>query len=222
MNHSWQVAKRWYYAHKIHAEPLRTLLATDMPNPDAAVHDVEYVALDMETTGLDPATADMLSVGWVLVRGGRVDLATAETYLVRPSGDVGRSASVHGLTDTVVGAGHNWGVILDKIVEVLTGRALLVHHAGLDKTMLDRMCKRRYGARLLVTVVDTMAIEMRRKRHQYHVESNESLRLSDLRAGYGLPRYASHDCLADAVATAELLIAIAASSRAKKLGDLLS
>ena len=222
MRYSWLVAKRWYYAHKKTGEPLRRLFSTDPPNPSTKFDEAELVALDIETTGLDPATAEMLSVGWVVVRNGRIDLRTAESYIVRPSGEVGRSASVHGLTDTMVGSGHDWGLVLDRIVEALVGRVLLVHHAGLDKTLLDRMCRRRYGARLLVPVVDTLAIELRRQRNRHHEESGTSLRLPELRSNYGLPRYASHDCLADAVGAAELLIAIAKSSKSRSLGDLLS
>lgn len=221
MRYSWLVAKRWYYAHKKTAEPLRRLFCSDPPSPSLDIADVEFVALDIETTGLNPATAEMLSVGWVIVRNRRVDLGTAESFIIRPSGDVGRSASVHGLTDTMVNEGHDWGVILDRVVEALVGRVLLVHHAGLDKVLLDRMCKRRYGARLLVPVVDTLAMELRRQRSRHHVESSTSLRLPALREEYRLPRYASHDCLADAVAAAELLIAMARSSKARTLGDLL-
>jgi DNA polymerase-3 subunit epsilon len=221
MRYSWLVAKRWYYAHKDTEEPLRSLFGSDPPHPSLGLGDVEFVALDIETTGLDAATADMLSVGWVIVRGTRVDLRTAESYIVQPSGDVGHSASVHGLTDSMVGLGHNWGVILDKIVAALTGRVLLVHHAGLDKTLLDRMSKRRYGARLHVPVVDTLAIELRRQRHRHHEESDRSLRLPALREEYGLPRYSSHDCLADALGTAELLVAIIKTSKVRTLGELL-
>lgn len=221
MRYSWLVAKRWYYAHRDTEEPLRSLFAGDAPNPSASIDDVEFVALDIETTGLDASTADMLSVGWVVVRGTRVDLRTAESYIVQPSGDVGHSASVHGLTDTMVGSGQNWGVVLDKIVEALAGRVLAVHHAGLDKVLLDRMCRRRYGARLLVPVVDTLAIELRRQRHRHHEGTDRSLRLPSLREEYGLPRYSSHDCLADALGAAELLIAIIKNSKANSLGELL-
>ena len=222
MRHSWLVAKRWYYAHKDTQEPLCSLFNTDPPGPNTPIGEAEFVALDIETTGLDATTADMLSVGWVIVRGTRINLRTTESDIIRPSQDVGSSASVHGLTDTMVGGGENWGVILDKIVESLRGRALLVHHAGLDKTLLDRMCRQRYGARLLVPVVDTLAIELRRQRHRHHVESDRSLRLPALRDEYGLPRYSSHDCLADALGTAELLVAIIKNSKVRTLGELLA
>ena len=223
MRYSWLRARRWYLAHKRTAleEPLNALMASAMPPRSSPLSATEFVSLDIETTGLDVSTADMLSVGWVLVRNGRISLRSAESYLVRPSGQVGNSASVHGLTDTVVGAGLDWGVVLDKVVHALAGRVLLVHHAGLDKALLDRMCLRRYGAKLHVPVVDTLAIELRRQQRKHHVEENRSLRLPDLRKAHGLPRYAAHDCLVDAIGTAELLLAVAAHRKLKTLGDVI-
>ncbi len=215
-------ARRWYLARKRVLEPLQSLMASGLPSRSSPFAATEFVVLDIETTGLDAATADMLSVGWVVVRSGRVVLDTAQSWLVRPSGNVGASASVHGLTDTLVGEGQNWGVVLDRIVAALEGRVLAVHHAGLDKALLDRMCLRRYGAKLLVPVVDTLALEFERQHRAHHLESNASLRLSDLRDAYGLPRYGAHDCLADAIATAELLVAMVAHRKSTTLGDLLA
>jgi DNA polymerase-3 subunit epsilon len=215
-------ARRWYYGRKHPDAPYDALLASELPGPSTEFADAEFVSLDIETTGLDANTADMISVGWVIVRNGKVDLSTTESYIVRPSGDVGNSASVHGLTDTVVGEGLDWGIVLDKIIRVLTGRVLLVHHAGLDKVLLDRMCVRRFASRLWVPVVDTLALEHRRQQQAHHIESGASLRLADLRDAYSLPRYSAHDCLVDAIATAELLIAIAAHRKLNHLGDLIS
>ena len=221
MNYSWLRARRWVLGRKHFAPPFDALIGSEIPQPTSLFAATEFVSLDIETTGLDPTSADMLSVGWVLIRGGKIDLSSAESFIVRPSGDVGDSASVHGLTDTVVGAGLDWGLVLDKIIGALTGRVLLVHHAGLDHTLLDRMCLQRFGARLLVPVVDTLALEHRRKRQKHHLETNASLRLADLRDVYGLPRYSAHDCLVDAIATAELLLAIVAHSSSIRLADLL-
>jgi len=210
MKYRWLTVKRRLLQSRELEQPFAELIRHAIPAPGTAFKDAEIVSLDIETTGLDATTADMLSVGWVLVRGGRVDLSSACTYIVRPSGDVGSSASVHGLTDTMVGFGYDWTAVLSKIVEVLTGRVLLVHHAGLDKALLDRMCKRRFGSRLLVPVVDTLALEHQRQQRRHHIDEKKSLRLAELRASYNLPRYDAHDCLVDAIATAELLIAMVA------------
>ena len=222
MNYLWLHARRWYLSRKHLREPLPSLLGSTMPHRSSRFEDTEFVALDIETTGLNPSTAQVLSVGWVLIRDGRVALETAESHLVRPSRGVGSSASVHGLTDTVVIQGSHWGDVLDHIVRALEGRVLLVHHAGLDKLLLDRLCMLRYGARLYVPLVDTLALELRNQQRRHHIESRKSLRLSELREHFGLPRYSAHDSLVDAISTAELLIAMVAHRKSTVLGDLLT
>jgi DNA polymerase-3 subunit epsilon len=107
-------------------------------------------------------------------------------------------------------------------VRVLEGRVLLVHHAGLDKLLLDRLSLLRYEARLYVPYVDTMALELRNQQRQHHIESRKSLRLAELRAHFGLPRYSAHDSLVDAIATAELLIAMVAHRKSTVFRDLLA
>lgn len=223
MKHRWLAAKRWYLSKRHFASPFKEMLDAAVPGPKTPFRNIEFVSLDIETTGLDATSADMLSVGWVLIRNARVDLASARSLIVRPSGEVGSSASVHGLTDTLVNTGLKWTEALAEVVTVLTGRVLLVHHAGLDKALLDRMCLRHFGAALPIPVIDTLAIELRRQQRKHHIDSKQSLRLSDLRDAYGLPRYNAHDCLVDAIATAELLLAMVARNGgrdATRLGDL--
>ena len=224
MKYRWLTVKRRLLRSRELEQPFAELIRRDVPTPRTAFRDAEIVSLDIETTGLDAATADMLSVGWVLIRNGKVDLSSACNFIVRPSGDVGSSASVHGLTDTMVGLGYDWPVVLGKVIEVLTGRVLLVHHAGLDKALLDRMCKQKYGSRMLVPVIDTLALEHKRQQRRHHIDEKKSLRLAELRGSYNLPRYDAHDCLVDAIATAELLIAMVAHNGGAEntsLGDLL-
>jgi DNA polymerase-3 subunit epsilon len=170
--------------------------------------ELELLCLDVETTGLDARRDEIVSLGWVVIRAGRVDLSTAATFLVRPTGDVGQSATIHGLTDSTVAKGGTLEAVLERLLESMAGRVLVVHHAGLDKTLLDRDCHRCYGAPLLVPVVDTLAVERRSRRRRQVTTPDGSLRLADLRREYGLPRYAAHDAMTDALATAELLLAM--------------
>ena len=225
MNHRLLAIRRWLARNRDFESPFAELFSQPAPSPATLFRDAEIVSLDIETTGLDAMSADMLSVGWVVIAGGRINLASAETHIVRPRGEVGSSASVHGLTDTAVMAGQDWAVVLNRILEVLSGRALLVHHAGLDKTLLDRMCRYRFGAPLMLPVIDTLALEQRRRRRRQQEAGSQSLRLNDLRDVYKLPRYSAHDCLVDAIATAELLVAMVAHNDGAdrtKLKDLYS
>ena len=218
---AWLTLKRWRAARRSSDEAYRALLQTPAPAPGTPFGEAELVCLDIETTGLDPATVDMLSIGWVLIRGALVDLATAESHVVKPTGDIGDSPSIHGLTDSVVHQGMLPGEAMHRVLEVLTGRVLVVHHAGLDKKLLDRFCRELFGDKLLVPVIDTLALENRHKSRHHHLEDTRSLRLPDLREHYNLPWYRGHDCLGDAISTAELLLAMVANrDSATTLSDL--
>jgi DNA polymerase-3 subunit epsilon len=217
----WLALKRWRAGRRSADEAYRALVKTPAPSPGTPFDAAELVCLDIETTGLDPATVDMLSIGWVLIRDGRVDLATAESHVVKPTGELGDSPSIHGLTDTVVHQGMSPGEAMHRVLEVLAGRVLVVHHAGLDKKLLDRFSRELFGDKLLVPVIDTLALENRHKSRHHHLEDTRSLRLPDLREHYNLPWYRGHDCLVDAISTAELLLAMVANrDAATTLSDL--
>lgn len=223
MKDRWLALRRWSAARRVTNRHYQSFLNRPPPPPATLFSEAELICLDIETTGLDAATADMLSIGWVLIRDGMVDLSSAESHVVKPAGDVGDSASVHGLTDTAVSQGMDPRHAMERVVDVLAGRVLVVHHARLDKSLLDRLCREQFGEKLLAPLIDTLALEFRLKSRHHHVEDHRSLRLPDLREYYNLPRYRGHDCLVDAVATAELLIAMVAwreSAQQTTLADL--
>lgn len=217
--------RRWLARRRVGDEATARLLSASLPSASASFVDTEFLCLDIETTGVDARTAEMLSIGWVLIRGARVEMATAEACIVRPPGEVGESATVHGLTDTLCEAGEEVTSVLRRLLQVLRDRVLVVHYAGLDKALLDRLCRRHFGVPLLVPVVDTLALERRAQSRRHHLDEQQSLKLSALRRAYNLPHYSQHDALADAIATAELLLAMAAARgtpRSVRLRDLLA
>lgn len=188
--------------------PLAAYLAAPLAEVRTPWREVEYLSVDVETTGLDPQRDALLSIGWAVVRGARVRLDTATSLLVKPDTGVGRSATIHGLTDTMVAAGVGVERALEALLAALRGRVLLVHYARLDVGLIERLCAERYGAAPPAWIVDTLALESRRRHHQARTQS---LRLGDLRAAYNLPHYGAHNCLTDAIATAELFLAMTAS-----------
>lgn len=216
--------RRWRLARRLQENALAELLRGPLPRRSNLFADTEFVCLDIETTGLDPRTAEMLSVGWVVIRHARVEIGTAKSFIVRPDGNVGHSATVHGLTDTQCETGLEIYDVLTRIFQALHGRALVVHYAGLDKALLDRLSLGLFGGSIPVPLVDTLALERQRRERRHHVNEQQSLRLADLRRAYHLPVYGQHNCLTDAIATAELLLAMVATHGdvdRTRLGDLL-
>jgi len=189
--------------------PVRNLAAAPPPPFRTPVSGVEFLAVDLETTGLDLRRDHVLSIGWIPVVARRVVLAGAREVLVRlpPGVDVGESATVHRLTDDAVAAAATLVGVLPDLLAALQGRVLLAHHAPIELGFLKRAAQEAYGARLPLTAVDTMALQHRLVLGQHGEIRPGSLRLDAARRRFGLPRYLAHRALIDAVATGELLLA---------------
>jgi len=207
--------RRWFRRdrpldpHSYPAGPVRDLAAAPPPLPGTPVSGVELLAVDLETTGLDPRSDHVLAVGWLPVTDRQVVLAGAREAMVRPPTgvDVGASATVHRLTDDTVAGARALADVLPDLLAALHGRVLLAHHAPIELGFLARAAQEAYDATLPLTAVDTMALQ----RHLVfgrHAEIRPgSLRLDEARRHFGLPRYGAHSALTDAVATGELLLA---------------
>lgn len=204
--------------HHYPAGPLRELAAAPPPGDATPVAHVEFLALDVETTGLDSRTDHLLSLGWVPVIGTRVVLAHARELRVRPPDevDVGSSATIHRLTDDQLSDAAPLADALPLLLRALHGRVLLAHHAPIEVEFLTEATVSAYGSRPPLTAVDTMALQ-HRLQADVHGEVTGSLRLDAARRVFGLPRYSAHHALTDAMAAGELLLAQVAELE-RKLG----
>ena len=183
-------------------------LATPTPTPATPLAELGLLAVDVETTGLDPGRDQLLSIGFVPVDGEVIRLAGAGRVLLRPAGAVGESAVLHGLTDDALATGVDPATALELLFRALRGRVLLAHHATMETGFLARACERVLGVRPELPAVDTMALQFRLLTRGFDDEpAPGSLRLWTARGQYGLPRYAVHEALTDALACAELYLA---------------
>jgi DNA polymerase-3 subunit epsilon len=171
---------------------------------------LRLLAIDLETTGLDPASDSVLAIGFVPVEDGEIVLRGARRIVVAGTVEVGDSATIHGLTDDDIAAGVPLPDALDETLAALDGRALLAHHAPIETTFLARACRQTGRTWPGPDVVDTMVAEARHHERWGHQVPPGALRLWAARERFGLPAYKAHDALMDAIGCAELHLAQAA------------
>lgn len=187
------------------------LLLQPLPSPGARVADLEMVALDFETTGLDAQRDHVIAAGWVLVRGDRIVMASARELRVRsasPDG-VGQSAVIHGILDSDLDDADSIEAMIEQLLPELAGRTIVAHAAPIERNFLAALLRRMGGVPLPNPFVDTMTLE----RHLLEGgggsvrEQHGDLTLDACRVRRGLPDHQRHSAGADAVAAAELLLA---------------
>jgi DNA polymerase-3 subunit epsilon len=177
--------------------------------PATPFAELEFLVVDVETTGLDPRRDHVLEVGWVPVARGEVVLDGVRGTAVRlPAGvDVGESAVLHGLTADDLAAAPELADVERELRAALQGRVLAAHHARIELGFLGRALHDGPSGAAALFVVDTMTLQRRLIVGGDGEPPPGSLRLDAARRRFGLPRYAAHQAATDAVATAELLLA---------------
>lgn len=217
--------RRWSL-HRVSAGPLRDYLAVPFPKPSTDYRHVDYLAIDLETTGLDPKRDQILSVGYVLVRGNRIELTGASHRLVHAAQAIPEeSAIIHQITDDQAARGEPLDAVLADLLGDLAGKVMIAHHATVERGFLSAACRSVFGAGLVVPVVDTQSLALRTFQRRHIAFKGSELRLHALSERYNLPRYGAHNALSDALAAAELFLAQAAhmeGRRGARLGDFLS
>lgn len=201
---------RRYLLHRVTSGKFLRYLQTPLASPRQTIFDTEFVALDFETSGLNVKTDKLLSIGYVIIRHGRIILKEKEYWLVNP--DIEMSADnviIHKITDDKAQTGVSLSTAIEDLLAVIAGRVIIVHHAAVEKNFINQACRQLYGYELPMRMIDTLALAEKNMKQKQQPIAPNNLRLFNLRAQYGLPRYHAHNALEDSIATAELFLAMA-------------
>ncbi|MBV8201637.1 MAG: 3'-5' exonuclease [Acidobacteria bacterium] len=186
-----------------------------------------YLALDLETSGLDARGDEILALAIVPIRGGVIRFGERFSSLVRPADPSSLSQEglrAHHLLPGELQAAPPIGELLPEVDRRLRTGTLVLHHAPLDLAFL-RQAYRRQGRRWpRPQAVDTVVLLRRLELRQLLLMPHPAplpASLPAARAALGLPAYPNHDALIDALATAELFLALRARLGAARLRELL-
>jgi DNA polymerase-3 subunit epsilon len=162
------------------------------------------LAVDVETTGLDPKKDEIVSFAAVPVEGGRVVAQGAVRGLVRPSSPPpGSSIEIHGLRAADLAAAPPPQEALAPLAAALRGRVPIAHAAWVERSFL-RPLGIGMPRRILDTAVMWRALCIERG------EGDPGWRaLSEVAGRLGLPAHRSHDAEGDALTTAQAFLALA-------------
>jgi DNA polymerase-3 subunit epsilon len=126
---------------------------------DTPVDDVRFVVLDSETTGLNPRTDRLITIGAVAVQGGEILLNDAFDALVRVPENTS-AVTVHGVTRDESRAGLEEPEALERFLGYVRDGVIVGHHIGHDIATFDAAYERHWGARLLNRSMDTMDLTL--------------------------------------------------------------
>jgi DNA polymerase-3 subunit epsilon len=180
---------RWLGKGGADAEPLRA---------------ARWIVVDCESSGLDPNRDRLLSIGAVAVHGGRIHHATSFSAVLRQSeASASDNILVHGIGAQAQLGGRDSAEALAEFARFAAGGQLVAFPAPFDRALLaraDPSWKRRWLDLAQLAPALYPALAASRKSLDGWLDA------------FSIGHPARHDALADAYATAQLLLVLLAEA----------
>lgn len=182
---------------------------------------LRFVVADVETTGLNPITDKLISIGAVSVEQRAVRLSSGfQVVLRQPKASASANILIHGIDGTTQLQGADPATALIEFLQYADNAPIVGFHAGFDRTMIERATRSVLGCKpanpwldldylapaLLGAPKNALPQSLDEWLQQFHIDN-----------------HARHNALADALATAQLLqvvLAAAIAGGATTLDDL--
>src|SRR5688572_9001893 len=172
------------------------------PGAALALEDATYVVVDLETTGLSPGSSAICEIGAVRVRG--LELGERFETLVDPRRPLPAPiAALTGIDPGALRGAPPVELATRRFLEFAGDAVLVAHNARFDMGFLDREVERLTGRRIAAPVVDTVWLARR-----LLAGRQKRVGLASLAYFFGTSTRPCHRALADAEATAEILLAL--------------
>lgn len=157
-----------------------------------------WVVVDCESSGLDPVRDRLLSIGAVAVRAGRIDHADVYDALLRQTqASAVPNILIHGIGADAQLAGRDPAEVLDEFATFVAGGIPVAFHAAFDRALLERALPR-WKRRWLDLAELAPAL--------YPARATSCRALDDWLSAFAIEHPARHEAVADAYATAQLLL----------------
>jgi DNA polymerase-3 subunit epsilon len=124
---------------------------------ETRIGEVRFVVLDSETTGLNPQTDRIITIGAVAVRDGEILLEDSFERLLKVTSNTD-AVTVHGVTRDESRKGMEEAAALESFLDYLKDAVVVGHHIGQDLATFDAACERHWGFRLFNRWIDTLTL----------------------------------------------------------------
>jgi len=126
---------------------------------DNPLRDAPLVFLDLEMTGLRPATDRVIEICAERVRGDKLEAAL--TTLVRPEDGTFGNGHVHGIAQEDLAGAPTFAQIVPELLRVIDGGILVAHAAEWDVTFLESELARAGQPQRFPFFLDTLVMSRR-------------------------------------------------------------
>jgi len=166
----------------------------------------EYVCFDCETTGLDPKTDDIISIGAVIIKDNMIVSSKKFVKFVKPKTKLQADAiKVHHIRECDLEDAEDIDEVIEEFLEFIGSRTLVGYYLEFDIAMINKYLKPKLGISLPNKIHEVSAIY-----YDYKIEAipqgNVDLRFDTIMSDLNIPTMGKHDAYNDALMTSLIFI----------------
>ena len=166
----------------------------------------EYVVFDTETTGLNPKTDEILSIGAVKIKDNKILTSkTFEIYLKNSKDISSESILIHGIRECDLVDAKDPQSAIKEFLHFIGSRSLIGYYLEFDVAMINRYIKPMLGVTLPNKMIEVSEIYFE-KTISFIPQGNIDLRFDTILKNCKLPNMGAHNAVNDAIMTAMIYL----------------
>jgi DNA polymerase-3 subunit epsilon len=166
----------------------------------------EVVVYDTETTGLNPKTDEILSIGAIKIKGDKILTSEKFEIFVKPSCDIKvESIKIHQIRNIDLQNGYEPQIALEKFLNFIGSRPLVGYYLEFDIAMINKYLKPLLGIKLPNKQIEVSGM-YHDKKIKLIPDGIIDLRFDVIMKDLGLPIFGKHDAINDAIMTAMMYV----------------
>jgi len=175
----------------------------------------EIVVFDCETTGLDPKTDDIISIGAVKIKGNKILTDEAIHIYIDQDKEIDhKSITIHQIRNCDLHGAIPLKEAIEKFLYYIGNRPLAGYYLEFDVAMVNKYIKPMYGITLPNKQEEVSAIYYDKKIPTIP-QGNIDLRFDTILEDLDLPKLQAHDALNDAIMTALIYLKLKHTTKLK-------
>ena len=192
-----------------------------------AITHANYVVIDIKLTGLDEEKDSILSIGAIMMSGGRIELGETFYRFMKPDADFSlQNLQAHGVAPASLLQEPNLAPVLSEFLSISRSDILLGHLVSTDLAFLKKEVKKLIGTEVKNPVIDTYQIYhwIMRREASGAFYTPRDVKLYEVASQLGVAVSSNHDSMNDAFITAQVfqrLMPMLIRAGVKTVGDLL-
>lgn len=180
---------------------------------------VRFVVFDTETTGLNPKSDRILSIGTVAINQFQIDIADQLELYLKQDLFNSETVSIHGLLMEGTFDKLDEPEAIQYFLAHIKNAILVAHHVAFDVAMINEALRRMNLPKLKNKVIDTGKLYKKTK----YLKDDKHYSLDELCDQFDLTKHDRHTASGDAYLTALLFLKLTSLFKRKKkqlqLGD---